>query len=173
MDEELYIKMVNGRPVDHPMLRSNIESAFPEVDFDNLPDWLARFERVQKPRAGIYEIVNGPVYVVDGNIVRDHWILRQMTEDEKLIKQNRVRQSFTADNNGRASTWVFDEEQCCFLPPVPYPADMGAYEWSEPGQTWIPVALPEVPEIIEGPGGVRRKPYPRTGGQWTWDEEAF
>ena len=64
MDEELYIRMLNGRPVDHPMLRSNIESAFPDVDFDNLPNWLARFERIPKPTTeGPYEIVNGPVYV--------------------------------------------------------------------------------------------------------------
>lgn len=174
MDEELYIRMINGRPVDHPMLRSNIESAFPEVDFDNLPDWLMRFERVEKPQAGVYEIVNGPVYTIDGNVVKDQWILRAMTEEEKLLKQTRARSFFAADNmSGTRSTWVFDEKGCCFVPPVPYPADGGAYDWSDAGQTWVPVAPKETPEIIEGPGGIQRKPYPIVGGTWRWDEAQF
>ena len=172
MDEELYIRMVNGRPVDHPMIRSNVESAFPEVDFDNLPDWLARFERIAKPTADIYEIVNGPIYVVDGNVVKDQWILRPMTEDEKLIKQNRVRQNFANDSNGQKSTWIFDEARCCFVPPVPYPSDMGAYEWSEPGQAWVAVATPSLPEFIEGPGGIRIKPHPVEPGTWEWNEQS-
>ena len=171
MDEELYIRIVNGRPVDHPMLRSNIAAAFPEVDFDNLPDWLARFERIAKPVPGIYEIVNGPIYVVDGNVVKDQWILRPMTEDEKLIKQNRTRQNFVNDSNGQKSTWVFDEERCCFVPPVPYPLDMAAYEWSESGQTWVPTAIPTAPEWIEGPGGIRVKPHPITPGTYEWNSQ--
>lgn len=175
MDEELYIRMVNGRPVDHPMLRSNIESAFPEVDFDNLPDWLARFERVEKPHAEVYEIVNGPVYVLVGDVVKDQWLKRPMTDDEKLLKQSRVRQNFSNDTTSAItrSTWIFDEIKCTFVPPKPYPADGGAYVWSDQSQDWQPVAMPPQPEIVEGPGGIRRKPLPRDPGTWVWDEAAF
>lgn len=172
MNEDLYIRMVNGRPVDHPMVRSNVESAFPDVDFDNLPDWLARFERIEKPKAGIYEVVNGPIYLTDGDVVKDQWILRPMTEDEKTISQTMVRQNFALDN-AHKTTWVFSEEKNCFVPPVPYPADGGAYEWVEAAQQWVTVAPKVVDEIIEGPGNTRRKPYPITGGTWQWDEATF
>lgn len=176
MDEELYIRMMNGRPVDHPMLRSNIESAFPDVDFDNLPDWLARFERVPKPSIeSVYEIVNGPVYVVVGDTVKDQWIKRPMTEDEIAIKQARARQYFTNDtgNPGRRSTWVFDEAKCTFIPPIPYPTDGKGYDWSDITQNWELIPTPTRPEIVEGPGGVRRKPLPLEPGTWVWNEESF
>ncbi len=174
MDEELYIRMLNGRPVDHPMLRSNIESAFPDVDFDNLPDWLARFERVAKPRIeNPYEIVNGPIYVLVGDTVKDQWIKRDMTEDEKLLKQSRARTNFANDegNASRRATWVFDEIQCAFVPPIPYPNDGKGYVWSDASQNWELVATPERPEWIEGTGGVRRKPIPLEPGYWVWNEE--
>ncbi len=172
MDEELYIRMVNNRPVDHPMLRSNIESAFPEVDFDNLPSWLARFERVQKPHADVYEIVNGPIYVVVGDTVKDQWIKRPMTEDEKLLKQSRARQNFLNDTTSevRRSTWVFDEATCSFNAPIPYPSDGGAYVWSDNSQNWETLVLPPAPEVVEGNGVVSRKPVPRIPGTWEWDE---
>lgn len=174
MDEELYIRMLNGRPVDHPMLRSNIESSFPDVDFDNLPDWLARFERISKPTTdGPYEIVNGPVYVVVGDTVKDQWFKREMTEEERLTKQSRARTNFLADegNATRRSTWVFDEIQCAFIPPIPHPTDGNGYLWSDANQNWIEVIPPERTEWIEGTGGIRRKPLPLEPGHWVWNEE--
>lgn len=176
MDEELYIRMMNGRPVDHPMLRSNIASAFPEVDFDNLPDWLARFERVPKPRIeSPYEIVNGPVYLVVGDTVKDQWFKREMTEEERMLKQSRARSNFLNDETSptRKSTWVFDEITCSFVPPVPHPTDGKGYVWSDVSQKWELVAEQPRPEIIEGPGGIRRKPLPLEPGHWVWNEEAF
>ena len=170
MDEELYIRMLNGRPVDHPMVRSNIESAFPDVDFNNLPHWLARFERVEKPRAGVYEIVNGPIYVIDGDLVRDQWVIRPMTEDEILIKQNRVKQTAAYDQGNRVTSWIFDEATCSYVTPVPMPDDGFPYDWHEPSQTWVRIPPPVLPEIIEGQDGIQRNPYPRGGGAWQWDE---
>jgi hypothetical protein len=169
MDEELYIRMLNGRPVDHPMLRSNLESAFPDVDFNNLPDWLARFERVAQPRIAVYEVATGPVYVIDGDQVRDQWVVRAMTDDEILIKQNIVKQTFAYDQPDKVASWSFQETTCSYTPPTPYPTDGLVYDWHELSQTWIPLPPPLLPEIIVGQDGTQRKPYPLSGTH-RWDE---
>jgi hypothetical protein len=160
----LYIRMMNGRPVDHPMVEDNVVSAFPEVDLDNLPDWLARFERVAKPAVGVYEIANGPVYIVENGVVRDQWIVRDMTDDEILIKQNRVKQNWIAD--GRSPNWVFNEELCCYETPVPYPTTGGPYIWVEQALNWVPIALEPQPLSAS-----MRSPYPKDGNLYKWDEE--
>jgi hypothetical protein len=173
MDEELYIRMENGRPVDHPMLRSNIETAFPDVDFDNLPNWLCRFERIERPAVGVYEIANGPIYVQDGDLVRDQWIVRPMTEDEIIIKQNRVQRYFATDNGHLTTSWVFDSETCSFRAPVAMPTDGKNYTWHEPSRSWVEIPDPVLPAIIEGEDGSTRKPYPMDGGFYQWDATAF
>mgnify|MGYP006267983007 CR=1 FL=1 len=38
------------------------------------------------------------------------------------------------------SSWVFNEETCCYDPPVPYPGDeTKMYEWNEDALNWIPI----------------------------------
>jgi hypothetical protein len=160
----LYIRMINGRPVDHPMLEENVVSAFPEVDLNNLPDWLALFERVAKPFTGPYEIANGPIYIVENGSVRDQWIVRDMTADEILIKQNRVKQNWITD--GGSPNWVFDEEKCCHVTPVPYPEDGGVYIWVEQALNWVAVAAEAQPLSAS-----MRAPYPKDGNLYKWDEE--
>ena len=170
MDEELYIRMLNGRPVDHPMLRSNLAEAFPDLDFNNLPNWLARFERVAQPRVGVYEIASGPTYVIDGDQVRDQWVIRAMTEDEILIKQNMVKQTFAYDQTDKVASWSFNESTCSYVPPTPYPDDGLVYNWSELARDWIQIPPPALPEIIVGQDGTQRKPYPLGAGTYRWDE---
>ena len=33
--------------------------------------------------------------------------------------------------------WVFDESQCLWIPPVPYPDDGKAYEWDQETHSWV------------------------------------
>ncbi len=165
MTVRLYIRMQNGRPVDHPMLEENVLTAFPEVDLENLPDWLAPFDRVLRPPVGVYEIANGPVYVIENGRVRDQWIVRPMTAEEILIKQNRIKQYWEAD--GKPSTWVFNEEKCCMEPPVPYPQDGGAYIWVEQAQNWVSVVQDPQPLAA----AQARTPYPHDGNLYEWDED--
>lgn len=34
------------------------------------------------------------------------------------------------------ASWVFDEETCAWVAPVPYPAGMGVYAWDEETTSW-------------------------------------
>jgi len=82
----LYIRLQDGQPFEHPILEANLLQAYPELNLNELPDWLARFTRLEIPA----DIVLGPYedhvctyQMVDG-VVTDVWSKRQFTEAEKL-----------------------------------------------------------------------------------------
>lgn len=83
---ELFIKIVDGQPFDHPILGDNFRQAFPNVDIENLPSSFARFERVAHPTPTDFQVVEGPVYQWVDGVVKDFWILREMTEFERNEK---------------------------------------------------------------------------------------
>lgn len=81
----LFIKVVDGQPFEHPITEENMRQAFPEIDLDNLPSTFTVFERVPKPphtERGIFEVFEAQYQWVDG-VVKDVWVLRPMTDDER------------------------------------------------------------------------------------------
>lgn len=162
---ELYIKIQNGLPVDHPQLKDNVLDAYElsDTDLDGHPDWLP-FIRTEQPKAGIYEAVGGPLYIRDGNIVNEQWIVRPMTDEEKVIKQN--QRKFDWKNNGGPVNWIFDEEKCSYVPPLPYPDDGAPYIWVQEVSKWIEIDE-EHPTIARPMAATEslsaRPPYPNAG----------
>ena len=134
---ELFIRIENGVPYEHPIIRDNFIAAFPEINLENLPDWVKPFERVEIPEIGTYEVFEGTTYQDIDGVVKDVHAIRAMTDGERLAKQNAVKNSWT--QNGYAS-WVFDEATCDFLPPVGHPNDDKDYQWDEATTKWIEVA---------------------------------
>lgn len=83
---ELFIRVQNGQPVDHPILGDNFREAFPGVDTNNLPPEFARFVRVAPPAIGTYEVYEGVTYeLIDGAYTDVHHV-RPMTTEEKAAK---------------------------------------------------------------------------------------
>lgn len=131
---ELFIRLKNGQPFEHPIVGDNFRQAFPEIDTNNLPPEFARFERIEKPVVGVYEIYDGVTYKWINDVVKDVHHIRPMTTEEKTAKQNAVKNEWA--EKGFAS-WVFDENSCSFVPSVPYPTDGNRYNWDEPTLSWI------------------------------------
>lgn len=129
----LYIQLVDNKPIDHPIMEDNFVQVFPDVDIENLPSNFAKFKRVEKPVVGIYEVYEGVVYEWEDGVVKDVHQVRVMTEEEILTLQNQAKSDWKS--NGFAS-WIFNEETCSFDPPVPYPDDSNAYVWNEESQQW-------------------------------------
>jgi hypothetical protein len=40
--------------------------------------------------------------------------------------------------------WVFNEETCRWVPPIPYPTDGKEYQWSQNGNVWVIIQIPVV-----------------------------
>lgn len=133
---ELFIRLKNGQPFEHPIFGDNFRQAFPDVDVDNLPEWAARFERIAQPPVGIYEVYEGVTYVWDNGIVKDSHSVRPMTDAEKTAKQDQVKADWAT---GGFASWVFDEVTCSFNAPVPRPDDGKFYIWDEPTTSWIEI----------------------------------
>jgi hypothetical protein len=162
---ELYIKIQNGLPVDHPHLKDNVLDAYElsDTDLDGHPDWLP-FIRTEMPKVGIYEVADGPYYVRDGNVVNEQWVVRAMTDEEKVMKQN--RRKFDWKNSGGPSNWVFDEAKCAYLPPVPYPDDGAPYVWVQEANRWIEIdeGHPTIARPASAAANLAaRPPYPNFG----------
>ena len=132
---ELFIKIRDGQPFEHPIMGDNFRQAFPNIDVNNLPLEFARFEKVPCPSL-VYATLNNPTptyQYIDG-VAKEVWDITPMTTEEITIKQNDVK-TYWAEN-GFAS-WTFNEITCAFDPPSPCPVDGKMYRWDEETLSWI------------------------------------
>lgn len=129
---DLVIQIKDGMPHEHPILVDNLLQAFPDIDPNNLPDNFVRFERIDVPELGIYEIHEGVTYEWVDGIVKDVHNVRPMTDEEKTQKQNEIKANWTV-----YPSWVFNEETCQFEPPFGPPQDGKSYRWNEEVVNWV------------------------------------
>jgi hypothetical protein len=107
---ELFIRLKNGEPFEHPILFDNFRQAFPQVDTENLPSEFAKFIRVEQPLVGVYQVYEGVTYERIGDAFTDVHHIRAMTEEEKAQK------IADAMAQPHLPNWTFDQELCCWIP---------------------------------------------------------
>jgi hypothetical protein len=135
---KLYIKLENGQPIDHPMLKENVIQAFPDIDINNLPETFIEFVRVAHPsNLSTYEIYDGVHYEIIDGVCTDVHSVRTLTAEEKQEKQDQVKSDWA--EHGYPS-WIFDEATCSFDSPIGSPPPDGkAHVWNEATISWIEV----------------------------------
>ena len=133
---ELFIRIKDGQPFEHPIFGDNFRQAFPDVDVNNLPAEFARFVRVAAPVLGPYEKNQTVSYQLIDGFYTDVFSVEQMTAEEIAVKQQTVKDAWAL--NGFAS-WAFNETTCAFEAPTPRPTDGKIYRWDEPTTSWIEV----------------------------------
>ncbi len=128
----LYIETENGQPKNHPAFEDNLLQAFGVV-----PENWKPFERVQRPEIGVYEVLQSeqPEYQLIGDIYKDVWAVRPMTDEEITIKKTNA----VTDWNNYFPSWVFNEDICNFEPPIAKPQDNKIYRWDESIINWVEV----------------------------------
>jgi len=134
----LFIRIKDGQPFEHPIFEDNFVQAFPNVDLENLPEEFALFERVSMPQIGTYDFYQGVTYEWDNGIVKDVHHVRPMTDEEIAEKQQFMKDAWNNNPNSFES-WVFNEEKCIFISPIPYPNDGKFYRWDESLTNWVEV----------------------------------
>lgn len=119
---ELFIQMRDGKPFEHPIFGDNFREAFPHIDVTNLPPEFARFERIEQPTPGVFEVVEGVTYQMVDGVVKDVWTVRDMTPLEKqlktelltsdinrtvmLLKERATLNSVTASTEAEKTAWL-------------------------------------------------------------------
>jgi len=134
---ELFIRLKNNQPFEHPIFKNNFVEAFPDVDLTNLPEWVMPFERIEYPTLNPYEVYEGVTYKIENGVCKDVHLVRQMTQAEKTAKQDEAKSLWVSGLN--YASWPFDEATCTFRPPVSYPTDGKSYRWDEPSESWTEV----------------------------------
>lgn len=133
---ELFIRIKDGAPFEHPIVGENFRQAFSDVDTENLPAEFAKFVRIAPPTLGVYEKNQTVSYQLVGEVYTDVFTCEQMTVQEIAFKQQQAK-DFWANNNGFAS-WTFNEQTCAYEAPTPMPTDTtNVYVWNEETITWI------------------------------------
>lgn len=89
----LYIRIENNAPVDHPILEDNLLLVLPHVDLSNLPSEFARFVRVPAPELQMYEVYEGVTYELVDGVYTDVHHVRPMTEEERIAFDLMVQQA--------------------------------------------------------------------------------
>lgn len=135
---ELYIRIKDGQPFEHPIFGDNFRQAFPDVDTNHLPSGFARFVRVDPPVLGVYEKNQTVSYQLVDGVYTDVFACEQMTAEEIAAKQQATKDAWVA--KGGFASFVFNEATCSFDSPIPYPTDGKNYRWDEPTVSWIEVS---------------------------------
>lgn len=137
----LFIRIENGQPVNHPAFEDNLMHAFGEIP----ANWES-FTRVERPVATTYQVFDAidSTYEKVNGVWTDVWSLRDMTAEEIAAKQQRVKDDWASlPNRDNFTAWQFNESTCSFEPPVPCPEN-GNYEWSGADNAWVEVILPTI-----------------------------
>ena len=94
---QLFIRIKDGLPFEHPILEDNFRQVFPDVDTENLPPEFARFERVERPGVGLWEVYEGVTYEWSGGVVKDVHRVRPMSEQEIQLKKQELDAQFYSE----------------------------------------------------------------------------
>lgn len=109
----LYIRLQNGQPIEHPIFETNLKEAFPNVDLNNLPPEFARFTRIQRPKPSLYQVVDPqPTYQFIDGVVQDVWNVRAMTDEEKQAKQQILIEGIELDRKNYIALATKKLETC-------------------------------------------------------------
>jgi hypothetical protein len=103
-DLELYIQLRDGQPFEHPIFADNFREAFPDVDTENLPDTFAKFIRVDAPVPNTYEVYEGVTYQWVDGVVKDVHSVREMTDEERAVKDVELAEVATQSANALHQT---------------------------------------------------------------------
>lgn len=117
---KLFIQVKDGQPVNHPAFEENLIQAFGQVP----NDW-QQFNRVPCPEVGAYEVLDSeePTYQKVDGVWQDVWALRPMTDAEKAVKQQAIKDAWAARPQATNwAAWVFNELTAQYEPPIPRPA---------------------------------------------------
>lgn len=129
----LFIQVENNEPINHPAVEENLMQVFGTIPANWEP-----FIRVSRPIPDVYQVLesDNPTYEKINDVWTDVWAIRDMTSEEKLARQNEVKSVWMSSSMYHPS-WIFEEETCTYIPPVPYPTDGKQYVWDENTISWI------------------------------------
>lgn len=139
MDYDLYIKVENGLPINHPAFKINLVDVFGAVPEDWEP-----FIRVPNPIFTDKTVVlehPDPVYRKIDGVWQDVWYTRPKTAEELAADKEAILAPIREQWANRPyahnfTAWVLNEEKLVYEPPIPRPNNGGFYRWYGAENRW-------------------------------------
>lgn len=138
MPENLFIQVVDGKPVNHPATEENLRMFIDNFDPENPPATFEKFVRRQPEEAPKWKVVDRLPYAKVNGVWTDVFGIRDMMPQEKQEYVAALRRGFQF-----ADTWSWDDDKGEWVPPVPYPTDGKFYLWANRQMRWILAPLTE------------------------------
>lgn len=137
---KIYIKIVDGSPVSHPVLESNLKANYLDHDFSTgVPDGYVEFTRVKRPETTPYQkfLDNARQYALVDGKWQDVWTITNLTDSEKTALIDAKKAQWISEGGPSIHpSFVWSEEFCCYRPPSEQPNDGKNYRWDEPSTSW-------------------------------------
>jgi hypothetical protein len=136
-DQNFYIKLENGEPVDFPISEQNLKMTYPELDPTNPPEGFARVIRERIPESNDPQIFETVSYELNEYYTR---INNTKTYSEVYRLSNFIPETSSEEieNHRKArpdqENWIYDEKIKSLIPPVPKPDNYENYVWSFPDE---------------------------------------
>lgn len=131
-----FVKIENGQPVSGVITEQNLFQAFPHFANNGVSSEFAIVKKATEtaPETPPYHNWAGTkVVMVDGAWVEQH-VFEPMTEAER--EATKAAAKYWHEKTGLKS-WIWNENDCSFYPPVPQPQDGKTYEWNESSLSWV------------------------------------
>lgn len=156
---DLFILVENGQPVNHPVMGTNLTMFFPDFDPENPSDPFEKFIRIPIPPFNQMEKYVGTTYEKINDVWQDVHHIEPLTPEEKLAKIS----EWESKNPKPHPSWIIDEENLKWTPPIPYPGDDSiTYGWDEDSLSWCkftdkpstvtPILIQSIDELpVNGP----------------------
>lgn len=133
-----FVKIENNQPVSGVITQENLLHLYPNMEVEGLPKEFVRVKKADSfPQMHpLQKWVGTKVVFKDNEWVEEHQLEPVTEEEAKNIKDSihRCHKKFGFPS------WIWNEEQCAYLPPVLEPQDGKKYEWDEATTSWKEVA---------------------------------
>lgn len=133
---KVFMKVVNGRPIDHPQSEYGMKILFPPEEYPQydyntvLPPEYYPLEMLPRPHITCYEKL-GLTYEFVGDRVRDVWSVTPMNEQERVVRLAEM------EAIKPYPSWTLNEYDSQWEAPVAKPTDGQEYVWNETDQIWV------------------------------------
>lgn len=140
----LFIKLENGEPVNHPTTEENLLQFYPDLEVNNPPDGWGKFIREPHPDMNFFETVDTVNYELSEEYTKqfgtktwhDVYTIREMTPEEKEQKCLSFFSKKLEDLHPS-----FNSVSGMFIPTKPMPQDGKFYEWVPNMNMWVDVEV--------------------------------
>jgi hypothetical protein len=106
------IRVENNTTLNFPIVWENFIQVFPNADYNNLPLGYMQVNKAEIPELRSFEVCEDTHYLIENNVVNEIYTVREMTEQEKQAKIEKVY------NLPHPESWVFDPTLPCWIPPT-------------------------------------------------------